>query len=295
MEAFLHDLSWVPPLRNEMLTQVFNAFTFLGYTPFFLAFLPIGYWLWDKPVFTRLAILVGIVGLSNAFLKDLFQDPRPPIEFALDPRVSDSFGLPSGHAQIAAAMWLWLALEIDRAWAWLLAILITIGVAASRVYLGVHDIEDVVAGTLLGIATVIIYRGFIFGEFPFLQRLHPVVYLLAILSLGPILFELWPRQPVPLTIIASLVTFMAAWLLGHIIHQSGVQHHRHPNWFVAGLSSIAAIVILFAIFFVSGQKLTAAGIPPATVLAIQSGFMSIFATLIAPALFRLLGLSRPTS
>ena len=93
MEAFLHDLSWVPPLRNDLLTHVFNGFTFLGYLPFFLIFLPLGYWLFDKPMFTRLSILVGIVGLTNFFLKDLFQDPRPPAEFALDARVGDSFGL----------------------------------------------------------------------------------------------------------------------------------------------------------------------------------------------------------
>ena len=31
MEAFLHDLSWVPPLRNDLLTHVFNGFTFLAF------------------------------------------------------------------------------------------------------------------------------------------------------------------------------------------------------------------------------------------------------------------------
>src|SRR5262249_33229069 len=151
MESFLHDLSWVPPLRSEALTAIFNGFTFLGYFPFFLAFLPLGYWLWDKAMFTRLAILVGIVGLSNSFLKDLFQVRPPPIALALDPNVGDSFGFPSGHAQVAVAMWLWLAYELKRPWFWVVAIIVAAGVCASRLYLGVHDVEDILGGVLLGL------------------------------------------------------------------------------------------------------------------------------------------------
>jgi hypothetical protein len=65
-EAFLHDLSWVPPLRNETLMHIFNGFTFLGYLPFFLLFLPMGYWLGDKGTFTRLTMLVGFSQLGGA-------------------------------------------------------------------------------------------------------------------------------------------------------------------------------------------------------------------------------------
>ena len=214
MEAFLHDLSWVPPLRTETLTLIFNGFTFLGYLPFFLIFLPVGYWLCDKPMFTRLAILVGIVGLTNFYLKELFQDPRPAAEFALDPRVGDSFGLPSGHAQIATAMWFWLAIEIRRSWAWALAIIVAVGVGASRLYLGVHDVEDVLAGTLLGIATVVIYHGFLFGDFKGLQKLNFVFYLAAIAILAPLFIYIWPGKSAPETI-TTLVGFMFLWLLGH--------------------------------------------------------------------------------
>jgi membrane-associated phospholipid phosphatase len=104
MESFLHDISWVVPLRSALLTLIFKGLTLLGYTEFFLLFLPIGYWLWDKKMFTRLAMLIGLVALTNTFLKDLFHDPRPPIAFALDPQVGESFGFPSGHAQVATAM-----------------------------------------------------------------------------------------------------------------------------------------------------------------------------------------------
>ncbi len=165
MEHFLHDISWVVPLRSPELTVFFNGLTWLGYTTFFLIFLPIGYWLWDKNMFTRLAVLIIITGLINGFVKDLFHDPRPPLEFAIDPRTGDSYGFPSGHAQVAVAMWLWLAYEIGRTWAWIAAILIAVGVCMSRLYLGVHDVEDILGGTFLGLATIFAYRTLLSDEF----------------------------------------------------------------------------------------------------------------------------------
>lgn len=292
MEAFLHDLSWVPPLRNDTLTLIFNGFTYLGYLPFFLIFLPLGYWLFDKPMFTRLAILIGIAALTNTYLKDLFQDPRPPAEFALDPRVGDSYGLPSGHAQVATAMWIWLAIEVRRSWAWLLAIIITVGVGASRLYLGVHDVEDVIAGTLLGIATVIIYYGFVFGNFEGLQKLNPIFYLFAIAALAPLFMHIWPKSPAPQAII-TLVGFMFFWLLGHQIQMSVIGHRRPANWIVAIVSSVVAVAGMFAVFKFGGDYLKAQGHAADTVATAQMMFMPLYATVIAPALFRLLGIGAP--
>lgn len=292
MEAFLHDMSWVPALRNDNLTLIFNGFTFLGYLPFFLIFLPMGYWLCDKPMFTRLALLVGIVGLTNFFLKDLFQDPRPPIEYALDPRVGDFFGLPSGHAQIATAMWFWLAIELRRSWAWALAIIVTAGVGFSRLYLGVHDIEDVTAGTLLGLATVAIYHGFVFGDFKGLQSQNPIVWAVAAALLAPLFIFIWPKLPVPQSTIIMLAGFMAVWLVGHAIQSSVIHHNRAGNWIVAIVTSVIAIACMFAIFKFGGDALKAQGHSAELVQMAQMLFMPLYATVIAPAIFRLLGLSR---
>lgn len=283
MESFLHDISWVVPLRSPELTHLFNVLTLLGYTEFFLVMLPLGYWLWDKAMFTRVAVLVGIVGLSNSFLKDLFQDPRPPLEFALDGRVGDSFGLPSGHAQIAVAMWLWLASEIKRTWAWIVAIVIAVGVCLSRLYLGVHDVEDVLGGALIGLATIAIYGILVSDQFKAWHELNVAVQLAAIAALAPLMWLIWPRHPSPDPIFA-LVAFIFAWWLGRAIEMSAIRYRRHRNWIVAGLAAVIGVVVLFGFLRVSTEPLAA--LPKAAALTVQFAVISLYVTAIAPALFR---------
>jgi membrane-associated phospholipid phosphatase len=155
---FLHDLQWILPLRSPELTRLALAFSWLGYTTFIMFFMAIGYWTWSKAIFFRLLILVAINAMLNAYVKDLFQDPRPPLALRLDDMVGASYGLPSGHAQLAVVMWMWLAWELRRTWAWILGSVITFGVIASRLYLGVHDVEDVVVGAALGGASLLIFE-----------------------------------------------------------------------------------------------------------------------------------------
>ena len=153
-----HDLQWVLPLRTPALTQLAISLSWLGYTTFIIFFISIGYWTWSKAIFYRMMVLVTINALINAYAKDWIQDPRPPIELRLDDLVGASYGLPSGHAQFATVMWMWLAWELRRAWAWVLCATIALGVMASRLYLGVHDLEDVVIGALLGASSLVVFE-----------------------------------------------------------------------------------------------------------------------------------------
>lgn len=290
MEAFLHDLSWVPPLRNETLTHIFNGFTFLGYLPFFLLFLPMGYWLGDRATFTRLTVLVGVVALSNAFLKDLFQDPRPDLKFALDQRVGDSFGFPSGHAQIAAAMWIWLAVDTRRLWVWLMAIVIAAGVCLSRLYLGVHDVEDVLGGALLGLATVVIFAGFLSPGFERLQQLPLFAWLIFIAASAPALWFLWPHSPVS-DAVPGVIALLFFWLLGHKVQTSVIRYQRHESFLVAALGASIAGAAMFIGFTQLGKALALNGMDRMHIFVIQMAYMALVATVVVPALFRTIGLA----
>jgi membrane-associated phospholipid phosphatase len=146
----MNDMSWVPALRTPFLNQFFDLVTLAGYPLFLILFLAFGYFFFRSRSFFHAAILLIGAGLMNAFLKDYFQDSRPAAEFMLDPRTGGSYGWPSGHAQIAVVLWGFLAYEIGRNWAYISAFIIILLISASRIYLGVHDMGDVLGGLILG-------------------------------------------------------------------------------------------------------------------------------------------------
>jgi len=291
MESFLHDLSWVVPLRSDIATAIFNGFTALGYLPFYLALLPLGYWLWDKDMFTRLAVLIMASALLNGFLKDLFDDPRPALEFALDPRVRESYGLPSGHAQVAAVTWFWLAWELRRIAVWLLAIVIVAGVSFSRLYLGVHDLEDVLAGLALGIASLLLFEWLLSERFGAWHQLDGRAQIAILLAVQPAIWLLWPEPEGP-GAISSIGAFLIGWWAGVLYDRHRLDFRRHPNWFRAGLGATGGLIVVFLLLGRLEEPLIAVGLGIDAARWLQTLVMGLFVTLIAPWLFRRTGLAR---
>jgi len=79
-------------------------------------------------------------------------DPRPYwIDSSLGLDSEESYGVPSGHAQAATVFFGFLGLWFKKAWVWILAIVMVLLISLSRIYLGVHDLEDIIAGIVIGI------------------------------------------------------------------------------------------------------------------------------------------------
>ncbi len=142
---------WFQGLGGWLETPL-KAFTFLGSEEFFLLALPIIYWCIDARIGLRMGIILLLNGALNSVLKLAFFGPRP---YWVNPQVKalvseTSFGVPSGHAQMAAGLWGMLASQIKRPWAWGAAIFLALMIGLSRLYLGVHFLHDVLLGWLLG-------------------------------------------------------------------------------------------------------------------------------------------------
>lgn len=134
-------------LRGSM-----QAITALGYEQFFVLLLPTIYWCFDQMVGLRVGLMLLLSNVVNNFFKFLFHSPRP---YWISDKVQaysheTSFGMPSGHAQIAASVWGWLAVEVKKRWFTLLAVVLIFLIGISRIYLGVHFLTDVLVGWLLG-------------------------------------------------------------------------------------------------------------------------------------------------
>lgn len=110
--------------------------------------------LYRNAAFVFLASVGG--WLLNDFLKEIFARPRPQVVPHLRQVMSLSF--PSGHALTSAAIFLTLGALLMRVaerrfvkfYIMSVAVLATLLVGATRVYLGVHYPTDVLAGWLIG-------------------------------------------------------------------------------------------------------------------------------------------------
>lgn len=130
----------------------------LGNEEFYLAAMPLLYWCVSKKAGRILGYIFFIALLVNTILKHALRGPRP---FWLDETVgiveTGGYGIPSGHVQYATIIYLFLAAWINRGWAWILAFLMIILMALSRVYVGAHFVHDVIAGFIAGLIILIIY------------------------------------------------------------------------------------------------------------------------------------------
>ncbi|NPU84047.1 MAG: phosphatase PAP2 family protein [Syntrophaceae bacterium] len=144
-------ITWLQGL-GEWLVVPMQLFSFLGTEEFFLLVLPIIYWSVDADAGLRVGMILLLSGGLNDTLKLAFHGPRPywfsTQVKALAPETS--FGMPSGHAQIAASLWGLGASLVKRPWAWGAAVFIILMIGLSRLYLAAHFPHDVLVGWITG-------------------------------------------------------------------------------------------------------------------------------------------------
>lgn len=125
----------------------------LGVEEFYMLLLFLFYWCIDTSAGIRLGTVLLLSDAVNTFFKLLFHHPRP-YWYSSSVRaysVERSFGLPSGHAQNAAAVWGMLAAVTENRIARGALVMLIILISFSRIYLGVHFITDVLMGWIIGI------------------------------------------------------------------------------------------------------------------------------------------------
>lgn len=150
------------PLGPRWFEEMVRDFTAFGSTGplVFIAFAAVCYLLLLRKYRTALFLFVAVGGgqLLSSLLKIGFDRPRPDLVPHGMSVYTGSF--PSGHAMMAAITYLTLAALLSRAaehrrqqlFLILAAILLTMLVGGSRIYLGVHWPSDVLGGWVAGSA-----------------------------------------------------------------------------------------------------------------------------------------------
>lgn len=170
VESGLDMILWAQSL-GPWLRAPMAFFTSLGTEPFYMLVMPALLWCYDAALGLRVGLILLGSSSLNAILKLSLQLPRP-YWVSADVRaysVETSFGLPSGHAQNAVAVWGRLAAAFSRAWVKVAAVILIAMISFSRLYLGVHFPLDVAAGWLVGGALLL---GFLWLEQPVWRRMQ---------------------------------------------------------------------------------------------------------------------------
>lgn len=165
---------WINQFHSNFFDHFFSYLTYLGdgiFLPLFLAIMIL--------IRFRESILLIVVFLVSGLMVQLlkrafFGDvPRPGKFFeglntlylipGVDPLCCNSF--PSGHSATAFAVFFTFAMVCKKWWAKTSFFVLASLVAFSRVYLSQHFLVDIMAGSFIGMITVI-------GCYPLLNRYH---------------------------------------------------------------------------------------------------------------------------
>ncbi len=222
--------AWEMPMR---------FFSFLGTEEFFLFVLPVIYWNINHWLGLRVGLILLTSGALNGVLKMLFHSPRPYwiSERVIPMATETSFGIPSGHAQISIGVWGMIATRVRRLWATILFALLILFIGLSRIYLGVHFPQDILAGWFIG---GLLLWGFVRLETPVLRFFSRLSFGRQILSiwlfsllmiLSAIVVRAWNNTEIP-----------TQWI--ELATRNGIEEAPMP-WNLAGIVSPAAVLFGF--------------------------------------------------
>ena len=153
---------------SESGQSIFKMITYLGEPVIFLVIIIILYLVYNKKVAKNLLLSILVTYYINAWVKNLFQDDYRPAgnsDFSEDyGLIETSYGFPSGHTQNATGFWGYLSYKFKDNYKYkqipiipvILSCVIFL-VALSRVVIGVHDLQDVIGGLLIGIGVLLLF------------------------------------------------------------------------------------------------------------------------------------------
>ena len=156
--------------ESSTVQTIFGAITYLGEAITFVILTAIIFIGYDKKLAKRTILPILFSYYFNHLVKEVFKDTRPDTNIdpdgdpEVDYLIEPSYGFPSGHAQNATCYWGYMANEFkDKPKPLgipvvpvILSVIIFL-VAISRMFYGVHDLQDVIGGLLIGIGFLLLF------------------------------------------------------------------------------------------------------------------------------------------
>ncbi|XP_048585681.1 sphingosine-1-phosphate phosphatase 2 [Nematostella vectensis] len=160
----------LPELKEQKYTYnpffhwLFTLGATLGYEVFYITFFPFVFWNMDEYVARRLVFLWCLFMYVGQCAKDVIQWPRPPCPpvISVEKRFECEYGMPSTHAIVGALIPFTLVYYTYDRYEYPLPVGIAVFVCwcllvcSSRLYMGMHTLQDVLAGLALTVAMLVV-------------------------------------------------------------------------------------------------------------------------------------------
>lgn len=247
-------------IRIPILNEFMLAITTLGEETAFLIIALVLFWCVDKYI-GYYTLTVGFVGtITNQFMKLLFRIPRP---WVLDSnftileqarQAATGYSFPSGHTQSAFGTFGCIAYTTNNKTLRIVAIIIPILVAFSRLYIGVHTPIDVGASILVALALIIMLRPIVLGHS---RKFMPVLlFAMLLIALGFMCFVETYRFPADIDLhnyesgvenAYTLLGSLLGMLVVYIADEKWLKFPTKAVWWVQILKVVIGFVIVLIV------------------------------------------------
>jgi membrane-associated phospholipid phosphatase len=242
---------WVQSFRHPFFDALFQAATFLGEEEFFLIFLPFIYWCLNKQVGVGLTYIIMFSYYFNSLVKLTFRLPRPSDPRLVFLRTETDPSFPSGHAQGAVVSWGYLVTRFRHKIFSLMAVVLILLIAFSRIYVGVHFPQDVVGGLLIGLLLLVAYNWLV-GTIERRRFDLPLPIKLTLSAVAPLAllfahpFDIDGAYPAEFA--ATTMGTILGMSIGFVLEQEHIRFKVDGLWWKRGLRFILGMVLVLIFY-----------------------------------------------
>lgn len=268
---------------SPALDTPFKLITFFGEELFFMAFLPLVYWSINRATGVRLLVLFLFSAWVNSAVKILATDLRP---YQYDSRVKalqqvPSWGFPSGHTQLSVTVWGYLAAAFRKKKLLVFAVVMMVLVPLSRLYLGVHDLPDLIGGYAIGFILLITFIKLENRCISWFESKNLVTLLVIAVIAPAILLAVSPGQNEGCITAAST---LMGYAVGFVFERKYLGFSSDGTALKKILRYILGLVVIIGLW--AGLKAAFQGLEPVLVFrVVRYGLIGVWVSLGAPWIF----------
>ena len=181
-------------LQNGFMDFFFNFVSFIGEKYFYIAVISYIYWIYDKRLGEIMGMSLAFSAVTNNIIKEAVGAERPYQKYPdratnFRPGSSTGHSFPSGHVQNFTSIVFGAYYKIKKRWMFYTALTLSILMMLSRMYLGVHFLEDVVVSLILGITIGFAVNKLYVKFDKDIDKLYKI-FVIILVVLSPLLFIL---------------------------------------------------------------------------------------------------------